>query len=106
MLYSRYSNPLEFMRLYIDQGRFGEFVTNIIDMDNKRKQEEAEKDDENKWFSLYVHSGSDKCFIDWKAEILSKQHSDEEKQPSEEVKKEQVVKIINDSYSILDSFKL
>lgn len=96
------------MRLYIDQGRFGEFVTNIIDMDNKRKQEEAEKDDENKWFEIYVHSGSDKCFYDWKAEVLRNQNqkSVEIEQPSEDVKKEQVVKIINDSNSILDSFKL
>ena len=52
LLYSRYSNPLEFMHLYMEQGRFGEFVTNILEMDQKRKQEEAEKENERNLWEL------------------------------------------------------
>ena len=71
LLYSRYSNPLEFMRLYADQGRFGEFVTKILQMDRKRKIEVAKKDDEQKLWEIYLHSMSDKSFSEWKKDILS-----------------------------------
>ncbi len=71
LLYSRYSNPLEFMRLYIDQGRFGEFVEEILEMEQKRKQEKAAKEDEQKLWEMYLHSMSDKSYIDWKKEVLS-----------------------------------
>lgn len=71
LLYSRYSNPLEFMRLYINQGRFGEFVTAILEMDQERKQEETEKDNEQKMWEMYLHSMSEKSFIDWKKDMLS-----------------------------------
>ena len=79
LLYSRYSNPLEFMRLYIENGRFGEFVENIISMDNKRKQEEAENENERKFWELYVHSQSDKSYKDWKAEVI--RNSNEKAKP-------------------------
>lgn len=70
LLYSRYSNPMEFMRLYIEQGRFGEFVTEIITQENKRRQEQEEKESEERLWAAYIHSYSDKSFVDWKAEIL------------------------------------
>lgn len=70
LLYSRYSNPMEFMRLYIDQGRFGEWVGEIIAAENKRRKEQAEKEDEEKLWNMYVHSYSDLSFMEWKAEVL------------------------------------
>ena len=70
MLYSRYANPKELLRIYVKQGRFGEFVSKIIESENKRKQEEAVKENENKLFLMYVHSFSDKSFMDWKNEVL------------------------------------
>lgn len=77
LLYSRYSNPLEFMRLYINQGRFGEFVAEILEMDQKRKQEETEKDNEQKMWEMYLHSMADKSFNDWKKDILSNSNSNQ-----------------------------
>lgn len=77
LLYSRYSNPFEFMRLYINQGRFGEFVTEILEMDQKRKQEEAEKDNEQKMWEMYLHSMADKSFNDWKKDVLSNSNSNQ-----------------------------
>lgn len=70
MLYSRYSNPLEFMRLYIDQERFGEWVTEIIAAENQRRKEQAEKENEEKLWNMYVHSYPEISFNDWKAEAL------------------------------------
>ena len=77
LLYSRYRNPLEFMRLYINQGRFGEFVAEILEMDAKRKQEEADKDNEQKMWEMYLHSMADKSFNDWKKDVLSNSNSNQ-----------------------------
>lgn len=71
LLYSRYTNPLEFMRLYIEQGRFGEFVAEIVTAENKRKKEQAEKEEEDKMWMAYVRVAPDKTFSDWKAEFLA-----------------------------------
>ena len=70
LLYSKYASPIEFMNLYINNGQFGEFVENIISKENQRRQEEAEKDNEQKLWTLYVHSMTDKSFNDWKAQVL------------------------------------
>lgn len=73
LLYSRYSNPLEFMHLYIEQGRFGEFVEQIVELDNKRKKEEVDKENEEKLWQMYIHSMSDKSFNQWKDELINGQ---------------------------------
>jgi hypothetical protein len=70
LLFSRYASPFEFMRPYIEQGRFGEFVTEIIKAENKRRKEQAEKEDEEMLWSAYIHSYSEKSFVDWKSEVL------------------------------------
>lgn len=59
------------MNTYIKRGRFEEFVTNIVKQENKRLKEQAEKEEEQKLWSMYIHSMSDKSFIDWKKEVLS-----------------------------------
>lgn len=63
---------MELMKIYIEQGRFGEFVTEILEMDFKRKQEEAKKENENKLWLAYVHSMSDKPFSEWKRQLTQK----------------------------------
>ena len=70
LLYSRYSNPLELMSIYIEQGRFGEFVKNIIDMDIKRKKEADEKANDDRLWAAYIRSVSNKPFPEWKKEIV------------------------------------
>lgn len=56
--------------MYIKRGRFGEFVTNILLQEEKRKKEEAEKDNEQKLWMMYVHSMSGKSFNEWKQEVV------------------------------------
>ena len=77
MLYQRYANPKELMRAYIKRGRFGEFVDKIINSHNQRKREEAEKEEEHKWWTMYVHSMSDKSFEMWKREVLERSAKNE-----------------------------
>lgn len=45
-------------------------MDNIISKENRRRQEEAEKENEQKLWQLYVHSVTDKSFNDWKAQVL------------------------------------
>jgi hypothetical protein len=70
MLYRAYSNPLDLMNTYINQGRFGKFVTGFLEAEYERRKEEAEKDGEWKLWMLYINSSSDKPFGEWKSEVL------------------------------------
>lgn len=72
LLYHRYSSPMDLMARYINQRRFGAFVQEFIQAESKRRQEEAEKDNEWKLWFVYIQSGSDKCFDDWRDDIFSK----------------------------------
>ena len=79
LLFSRYASPFEFMRPYIEQGRFGEFVTEIITAENNRRKEQAEKEDEEKLWTAYIHSYSDKSYSDWKSEIMRPESRDRQR---------------------------
>lgn len=70
MLYTRYANPKELISMYVKQRRFGEFVDNVINKENQRRQKEADKENEQKLWQLYVHSMTNKSFNDWKAEVV------------------------------------
>ena len=99
LLYSRYANPKELMRTYIKRGRFGEFVENIISAENKRRKEEAEKENEHKLWTMYIHSMSDKSFIDWKKGLIER--SKENEPESYSMTNEQVEATIKDTKGIL-----
>ena len=88
LLHSRYASPLDFMRLYIEQGRFGEFVAEIYELDFKRRKEEAEKENEDKLWTMYVHSMSDKSFIDWKKGLMEQKEPESYSMTNEQVEAE------------------
>ena len=71
MLYSQYSNPLELISLYINQGRFGHFVSSFIDADKKRKEVEMKKDEDNKLWRAYLASRSEKPYGEWLNSIVT-----------------------------------
>ena len=71
-------------------------MENIISAENKRRKEEAEKEEEHKLWTMYIHSMSDKSFIDWKKGLM------EQKKPeSYSMTNEQVESTIQDSKGIL-----
>ena len=70
MLYRAYSNPLDLMNTYINQGRFGKFVTGFLEAEYERRKEKAERDEDWKLWMLYINSCSDKPFGEWKSEVL------------------------------------
>lgn len=108
LLYSRYASPFEFMNLYINGGRFGEFVSELLEMEQRRKKEKAEKEDEDRLWSLYIHSMPDKSFAEWKKELIVS----EPKKPSEDyvasadesVTKDEIDAMIRSSQDILNNF--
>ncbi len=69
MLYRAYSNPLDLMNMYINQGRFGKFVTGFLESEYERRKEEADKDNEWKLWMMYINSYSDVPFGEWKKSI-------------------------------------
>lgn len=74
LLFSRYASPMEFMRIYIENGRFGEFVAEVLAMDKKRKDEEAEKENDNKLWTAYLLGGNkEQTFNEWKAGLATKE---------------------------------
>ena len=104
LLYSKYASPMEFMKMYIDQGRFGEFVQNIVDIENKHRQEEAELASDNRLWIAYVHSMSDKSFEEWKQEL--KEQSKPTKPVSYSMTDEQVADVKAKAKGILKTISL
>lgn len=88
LLYSRYASPMELMRLYIEQGRFGEFVTEILEMDSKRKQEAAKEKDDDRLWAAYIRSMSEKSFIDWKNDLFTQKQPEDYSMTDEQVASE------------------
>jgi len=70
MLYRAYSNPLDLMNMYINQGRFGKFVAGFLEAEYERRKEAAEKDFDWKLWMMYINSITDKSFGDWKESVL------------------------------------
>ena len=69
MLYRAYSNPLDLMNMYINQGRFGKFVTGFLESENEKRNAEAEKDYNWKLWMMYINSAAEVSFGEWKKEI-------------------------------------
>lgn len=70
LLYSRYSNPMDLVKMYINQGRFGAFVQGFLEAEAERRKQEAEKENEMKLWIAYVHSYSGKSYDEWKKQIF------------------------------------
>ncbi len=61
---------MDLIGMYINRGRFGEFVTSVIESEYERRKTEAEKDNEWKLWTMYIHSMAEESFNDWKERIL------------------------------------
>lgn len=72
LLFSKYASPMDCIAFHINRGRFGEFVTNVVDQENERIRREAEKDEEWRLWTLFLHSSSGESFAEWKKKVLKK----------------------------------
>ena len=55
--------------MYINQGRFGKFVTGFLEAEHEKRKMEAEKDYEWKLWMMYINSMTDMSFGEWKESI-------------------------------------
>lgn len=96
------------MNLYINEGRFGEFVSKLLETEYKRKKEKAEKEDEDKLWSLYIHSMPDKSFTEWKKDLIvsrpEKQLEDHRILAESYLTKDDIDGMIRNSQDILNNF--
>ena len=69
MLYSRYSNPMDLLKVYINNGRFGDFVDGFIKEETKRKKEEIEKHEDIKLWMAYIQTPTNETYQMWKRRV-------------------------------------
>lgn len=98
---------MELIRLYIEQGRFGEFVSEIIRLDYERKEEEAEEKNDDRLWQMYLNNSmtmqEPMSFDDWKVEVAKNTRN----QPkNHKMTNEQVKDTVEYSRSILKGFKV
>ena len=67
LLYEKYASPNELINRMLKTGRLYDFVKHVV----KRKNEEAEKEEDNKLWLAYLSSNSGKTFATWKKEIIN-----------------------------------
>ena len=58
--------------MYINQGRFGKFVTGFLELEYEKRKEESEKDYEWKLWMMYINSYSELSYKEWKQNIEQK----------------------------------
>ncbi len=88
---------MDLMNSYINRGRFGEFVSSVIEADYERRKEQAEKDDDMKLWIMYVHCHPEESFYEWKKRVLK---SADNKKPNRDhdLDDDSITKIIDDLF--------
>lgn len=98
MLYHRYACPMDLIKMYIRRGRFGEWVTSFLDAERQRMQDEAEKEEEHKLWTMYIHSMSDKSFIEWKKQIFKSVNNNKKTNRDEDLNENSIKSILDDLF--------
>ena len=65
LIHKRYSSPFFYLNLLIENHRFSDGISTI-----------HEQNENEKLWQLYLHSMSDKSFVDWKAEIIGSNNNE------------------------------
>ena len=100
LLYEQYASPLDLIRMYINRGRFGEFVASVLEKDYQRRKDEAEKDDNLKLWIMYtqlaVNGLVEESFAAWKERVCKPETSKTKGKNSDEELTEDGIKSIID----------
>ena len=94
LLYRAYSSPMDLMRMYINQGRFGTFVEGFMRCEYERMKAEAEKENDQMLWIAYVHSYAEDSFADWKKKVC-KEDGGTRKSRDDDLTDEDIAEIIN-----------
>lgn len=98
MLYRAYSNPMDLINRYINQGRFGKFVTGFLEAEYDRRKEEAEKDFDWKLWMMYINSITEKSYGDWKDDVLKNTSERTRKTKDEDLTDDGIKAIMTDLF--------
>ena len=98
MLYRAYSNPLDLMNMYINQGRFGKFVTGFLEAEYDRRKEEAEKDFDWKLWMMYINSITENSYGEWKDDVLKSTSERTRKTKDEDLTDDGIQAILTDLF--------
>ncbi len=99
MLYRAYSNPLDLIRIYINQGKFGTFVEEFIKIEAEKIKEERERDTDNKLWLAYLLSGEKLSFAAYKQQIIGSNGDNKTAGGDENLDDEGIKGIINNLFS-------
>lgn len=83
--------------MYINRGRFGEFVASVLEAEYERRKEQAEKEDDLKLWLMYVHSYAEESFLDWKNKVL-KTGKQKKSNRDDDLNDDGIKKIIDDLF--------
>ena len=70
MLYQKYSCPMDLMAMYINRGRFGEFVQEFLTLEYERRKDEADRQQHCDLWAMFVHSEFTGTFEEFKERVL------------------------------------
>ena len=90
---------MDCIAFYINRGRFGEFVADVVNKENERITREAEKDEEWKLWTLFLHSSSGESFAEWKKKVLKKSERKQRRGRDEELTDDGINAIIDKLFS-------
>ena len=95
MLYRAYSNPMDLMNRYINQGRFGKFVTGFLEAEYERRKEEADRDYDWKLWMMYINSMTDKSYGEWKDSVQKNASDKMRKNKDDDLTDDGIKNIVN-----------
>lgn len=98
MLYRAYSNPLDLMNHYINQGRFGKFVKGFLEAEYERRKSEDEKDYNWKLWMMYINSYSDMTFGEWKESVHKNASERKRKNKDDDLTDDGIEAIVNELF--------
>ena len=87
--------------MYFEQGRFGEFVENIVSLEKERRNAEMEKENERMLWEMYIHSMSNESYREWKRRVLggSSSSASTSSGGDEDLTDSEITDIINKTFS-------
>lgn len=98
LLYARYSDPLNLMNMYINRGRFGNFVDGFLQAEFERRKEEAQKYNELMKWLAYVHSYSNETYDAWEKRVYGKGSTTKNKSSDAELDDKGISNLLTDLF--------
>lgn len=81
--------------MYINQGRFGKFVTGFLESEYKKQEDEVQKDYDWKLWMMYINSSAEVPFGEWKQNIEKNASNQTRKTKDDDLTDDGIKSIVN-----------